>query len=87
MSDRRAATKGGSGQDDAGAFELQQLRAMEQPSWNEGRLDDLKSTVDQGFERMDRGFERIDRRIDRMQWMLFSAAAGIIIALIGAPHL
>lgn len=33
---------------------------MEQPSWNEGRLDDLNKRVDDGFKRMDRGFEKVD---------------------------
>jgi hypothetical protein len=57
--------------DDAEMFTVQQLRAMEQPSWNEGRLDDLNKRVDGGFERMDeefrfargetrRGFEKVD---------------------------
>jgi len=59
-------------QDDAEMFEVQQLQAMEQPKWNEARLDELKSTVDKGFERMDgefkdvrgemkAGFERMDK--------------------------
>lgn len=143
-------------------FEMQQLRAMEQPNWNEGRLDDLNRKVDGGigrldderkelrtemkagfekvdkrfeevdkrFEEVDRRFEEVDRRFDkvdeefkavrtemkegfdkidrrfekvgeeftavrsemhagfaRMQWTLVGAAAVVIGALIGAPHL
>jgi hypothetical protein len=57
--------------DDAEMFTVQQLKAMEQPSWNDSRLDDLNKRVEGGFERMDvefrsrrgemcRGFERVD---------------------------
>jgi hypothetical protein len=51
--------------DDAEMFTVQQLRAMEQPSWNEGRLDDLNKRVDDGFKRMDVGFERMDERFEK----------------------
>lgn len=34
-------------------FEVQQLNAMQQPSWNEGRLDDLNRKVDKGIGRLD----------------------------------
>jgi hypothetical protein len=64
-------------QDDAELFEVQQLRAMEQPSWNEGRLDDLSKRVDEGIGRLDEerkglraevkeGFDRVDKRFDRV---------------------
>jgi hypothetical protein len=140
--DARAAAPEAHGQPGHDAtFEVQQLRAMEQPSWNEGRLDDLNRKVDDGigrldderkelraemragfdkidgrFERVDEefkavrkemkeGFERVDRRFERvdeefkavrselhagfarMQWTLVGAAAVVIGALIGAPHL
>src|ERR1041384_6152123 len=39
--------------EDAEMFRLQQLRAMEQPSWSEGRLDDLNKKVDAGIGRLD----------------------------------
>jgi hypothetical protein len=67
-------------QDNAAAFEVQQWQAMEQPKWNEARLDDLSA-------RVDRGFERVDERFDNLQRMLFWAAVSIVITLIGAPHL
>jgi tetrahydromethanopterin S-methyltransferase subunit G len=129
-------------------FEMQQSSAMQRPSWNEGRLDDLNMKVDKGFERLDderkelrgemkAGFDRIDKRFDKVdeefkavrgemkegfervdkrfekidgrfekvdgeftavrgemqagfaqtQRMLVGAAAVIIAALIGSPHL
>lgn len=122
-------------------FEVQQLCAMEQPHWNEGRLDDLNRKVDDGIGRLDderrelraemkAGFDKIDRRFHkvdeefmavrremkegfdkvdqrfekvdedftavrsemhagfaRVQWTLVGAAAVVIGALIGAPHM
>lgn len=55
-------------------FTVQQLRAMERPSWSEGRLDDLNKKVDDGIERLDEerkdlrgemkaGFEKVDREM------------------------
>jgi hypothetical protein len=57
--------------EDSEMFRLQQLRAMEQPSWSEGRLDDLNRKVDAGIGRLDderkefrgemrAGFDRVD---------------------------
>ena len=43
-------------------FEVQQLRAMEQPSWSEGRLDDLNRKVDDGIGRLDG--ERKELRVE-----------------------
>jgi hypothetical protein len=130
VGDAKAEGQPGGGE----TFEVQQLRAMEQPSWNEGRLDDLNRKVDDGigrqdderkelraevkagFEKVDEefkavrtemkeGFEKVDRRFEkvgeeftavrsemhagfaRMQWTLVGAAAVVIGALIGAPHL
>lgn len=107
----------------AETFEVQQLRDMEQPSWSEGRLDDLNRKVDDGigrldgerkelrvemkagFDKIDWRFERVDKRFEkvdeefkavrsemhagfaRIQWSLVGAAAVVIGALIGAPHL
>jgi hypothetical protein len=56
---------------DAEMFRLQQLRAMEHPSWSEGRLDDLNRKVDAGIGRLDderkefrgemrKGFDKVD---------------------------
>jgi hypothetical protein len=70
-SDAEGARETQDQRDNAEMFTVQQLRAMEQPSWNEGRLDDLNKRVDGGFERMDvefrsvrgemrRGFEKVD---------------------------
>jgi len=39
--------------EDAETFAVQQLKAMEQPKWNEGRLDDLNKRVDDGIGRLD----------------------------------
>jgi uncharacterized membrane-anchored protein YhcB (DUF1043 family) len=49
-------------QDDAETHEVQQLRVMEQPSWTEGRLDDLNNKVDQGIGRLDE--ERKELRME-----------------------
>lgn len=59
-SDDRAAGGAQERRDDVEMFTVQQLRAMEQPSWNEGRLDDLNKRVDDGFKRMDEEFKRMD---------------------------
>jgi chromosome segregation ATPase len=59
----------------AETFTVQQLRAMEQPNWSEGRLDDLNRKVDDGIGRLDEerkdlrgemkeGFEAVDRRFE-----------------------
>lgn len=117
VGDAKAAAPEVQGQPSSGeTFEVQQLRAMEQPRWNEGRLDDLNRKVDDGIGRLDderkelraemrAGFDKIDGRFEkvdeefkavrsemhagfaRMQWTLVGAAAVIIGALIGAPHL
>jgi predicted nuclease with TOPRIM domain len=58
-------------------FELQQSSSMQQPSWSEGRLDDLNRKVDKWIERLDDerkelrgemrgGFDRIDRRFEKV---------------------
>jgi tetrahydromethanopterin S-methyltransferase subunit G len=77
-SDARAAADGPQRrQDDAEMFEMQQLEAMEQPRWNEGRLDDLSRKVDDGIGRLDEerkelrkevkeGFEKVDKRFDKV---------------------
>jgi hypothetical protein len=82
-------------QDDAEVFEVQQSKAMEQPSWTEGRLDDLNKKVDGGIGRLDEerkelrteakeGFGKVDKRFDAMQRTLIASAASIIAAVIGA---
>jgi hypothetical protein len=104
-SDAEATRETQEQRDDAEMFTVQQLRGMEQPSWNEGRLDDLNKRVNDGFKRMDVGFEKMNKRFekvneefkavrsemksdfDRIQRTLFLGAAGIIAALITAPHL
>lgn len=72
MGDAKAAApevQGQPGGDET--FKMQQLGAMEQPSWSEGRLDDLNRRVDNGIGRLDderkelraemkAGFERVD---------------------------
>jgi archaellum component FlaC len=61
----------------AETFEVQQLKAMEQPKWNEGRLDDLSKRVDDGIGRLDEdrkelrgemkeGFDKVDKRFDKV---------------------
>jgi|GEM_PF-1001586 len=63
--------------DDDETFEVQQLKAMQQPNWNEGRLDDLNKKVDDGIGRLDKehrelrgeikaGFDRMDVRFEQM---------------------
>jgi hypothetical protein len=47
-------------QDDAEVFEVQQSKAMEQPSWNEARLDDLNGKVDALSRKVDKRFEKVD---------------------------
>jgi tetrahydromethanopterin S-methyltransferase subunit G len=78
MGDAKAAApevQGQPGGDET--FEMQQLRAMEQPSWSEGRLDDLNRRVDNGIGRLDderkelraemkAGFERVDQRFEKV---------------------
>jgi len=34
--------------------------------WTEGRLDELSSKVDRGFEQVDRKFEQVDRRFEKV---------------------
>jgi hypothetical protein len=60
-SDVEAAAGSQEQRDDAEMFTVQQLKAMEQRSWNDGRLDDLNKRVDDGFKRMDAGFARVDQ--------------------------
>jgi len=36
------------------------------PEWTEGRLDELSSKVDHGFERVDRGFEKVERQFEKV---------------------
>lgn len=87
------ATGGSERRDDAETFEVRQLGAMEQPSWNAARLDDLSGKVDEGFMRMDARFAQVDarldqidakfdRKFDRMQLTLITVGGGIIAALI-----
>jgi chromosome segregation ATPase len=63
--------------EDAETFTVQQLRAMEQPSWSEGRLDDLNNKVDAGIGRLDEerkelrgemkeGFAQVCRRFEKV---------------------
>lgn len=35
-------------------------------SWNDDRLDELSSRMDDGFKEMREGFARVDRRFDQM---------------------
>lgn len=62
---------------DAETFAVQQLRAMEQPKWNEGRLDDLSKKVDDGIGRLDEerkelrgevkeGFNAVEKRLEKV---------------------
>lgn len=53
MRESDAAAVEARARDDDEMFEVQQLKAMQQPSWNEGRLDDLNRKVDKGIERLD----------------------------------
>jgi hypothetical protein len=73
-SDAKGAEEAQERRDDAEMFTVQQLRAMERPSWNEGRLDDLNRKVDDGIKRLDEerkdlrgemkaGFEKVDREM------------------------
>lgn len=41
------------------------MEAMTQ-EWTDGRLDELSSKVDKGFERVDRLFEQVDRRFEKI---------------------
>ncbi len=34
--------------------------------WTEGRLDELSSKVDRGFQQVDRRFEQVDRRFEKI---------------------
>jgi hypothetical protein len=40
------------------------------PEWTEGRLDELSSKVDRGFERVDREFEKVDQRFEKVDQRL-----------------
>lgn len=35
-------------------------------SWTDGRLDELKASVNHRFDEADRRFDEVDRRLDRM---------------------
>jgi chromosome segregation ATPase len=65
-SDAEATGESQEQRDDLEMFKLQQLTAMERPSWNEGRLDDLNKRVDDGFKRMDAGFAKVDERFEKV---------------------
>ena len=63
--------------------------------WTDERLDDLKTTVDDGFKRVDQRFAHVDQRLDGLQKTmingfialfgtqvtLFAATVGFIVAL------
>jgi tetrahydromethanopterin S-methyltransferase subunit G len=62
--------------------------------WNDGRLDDLSKRVDRietkmdaGFaevkHQMDEGFARFDSKFDDLHGILFKAACGLVIGLLG----
>lgn len=66
--------------------------------WNDGRLDDLSNRVDRIEKKMDAGFARLDAKFDvliadfdakftALHRMLFQAAWGFAIALIGVVGL
>jgi chromosome segregation ATPase len=74
---KMARTQGPGQREDAETFTVQQLRAMEQPKWNEGRLDDLNKRVDSGIGRLDgerkelrgevrEGFKGLDKRFEKV---------------------
>jgi hypothetical protein len=35
--------------------------------WTDGRLDDLSTRVDRGFEQVDQRFEQVDQRFERVE--------------------
>jgi archaellum component FlaC len=52
--------------EDTETFKLQRLAAMQEPKWNEARLDDLNKKVEEGFKKVDQGFKRVDERFKRI---------------------
>lgn len=72
-----AAARAQGGQDDAEMFEVQQLRAMEQPQWNEARLDDLNEKVEKGFEKVDERLEKVDDELKGMQRLMVQGTIAI----------
>ncbi|HXR59826.1 MAG TPA: hypothetical protein VN732_00700 [Solirubrobacterales bacterium] len=62
--------------------------------WNDGRLDDLNERVDRIETKMDAGFARLDKKMDdgfavigdkfdELHRMLFKAAWGLCVGLLG----
>lgn len=52
-------------------------------SWTDGRLDDMKREMENGFNRVDAELRAVNDRINALQRTMLQLGGGVIAALVG----